>query len=383
MQHANAQSMDNEVWGILAAAGQGQRFGGDKLVKRLSDGRSLLLSACQGLLAGGVSRLVIVGQPGPEHQLDQLGEAVAAIVAGGATRTDSIRAGLQAVPTSIAWVAVHDAARPFVDASLVQRCIAAAQRDGAAVPVLACVDTVGQADGEHLIAPLDRKRLRRVQTQQVMRRALLEAVVAQGAASDESSVLLELGHTVATVPGDERNIKVTFARDLTQAPRRYITGFGFDVHRFDADRPLILGGVTIPDAPGLAGHSDADVLLHALVDALLGAVGAGDIGEHFPPSDPTYKNADSAQFVAGAMAELTQVGARLEHVDLTLIGEQPRLQPHKMRIRTRLSQLLDLPLAAINLKATTTEGLGFTGRREGLAAQAVASLSLPADRGDG
>ncbi len=375
--------MDNEVWGILAAAGQGQRFGGDKLARRLSDGRSVLLSACQGLLAGGVSRLVIVGQPGPEHQLDQLGQAVAAIVPGGAARTDSIRAGLSAVPASIQWVAVHDAARPFIDGQLVQRCIAAAQQSGAAVPVLACVDTIGEVDGDYLVSPLERKRLRRVQTPQVMRRTHLEAVVAQGAASDESSILLELGHTVATVPGDERNIKVTFARDLDESPRRYISGFGFDVHRFDADRPLVLGGVTIPETQGLAGHSDADVLLHALVDALLGAVGAGDIGEHFPPSDPTYKNADSAQFVAGAMRELAKAGARLEHVDLTLIGEQPRLQPHKASIRARLSELLGLPLASINLKATTTEGLGFTGRREGLAAQALASLSLPADQGDG
>ena len=176
---------------------------------------------------------------------------------------------------------------------------------------------------------------------------------------------------------------MTFASDLDAAPRRYITGFGFDVHRYDAQRPLVLGGVSLPDEPGLAGHSDADVLLHALVDALLGAVGAGDIGEHFPPSDPAYKNADSAQFVVAAMQELARAQAQLEHVDLTLIGERPRLTPHKARIRQRLSELLGLPIHSINLKATTTEGLGFTGRGEGLAAQAVASLSLPADKGGG
>jgi 2-C-methyl-D-erythritol 4-phosphate cytidylyltransferase/2-C-methyl-D-erythritol 2,4-cyclodiphosphate synthase len=375
--------MDDQVWGIIAAAGQGQRFGGDKLAARLADGRSVLLTACQALLHGGVSRLVVVGEPGPEHQLAELGTALVATVPGGAQRSDSIRAGLMVVPETVGWVAVHDAARPFVSPDLVRRCISAARESGAAVPVLPCVDTISQAEGGRLVAALERDRLRRVQTPQVMRRSLLSELVLQGAATDESSVLLSLGHRVATVWGEEGNTKVTFTNDLAAAPRRFISGSGFDVHRYDADRPLFLGGVEIPNEIGLAGHSDADVLLHALVDALLGAVGAGDIGDHFPPSDPAHKDADSAVFIAAAMEELKRVDARLEHVDLTLIGERPRLTPHKQRIRQRLAELLGLPLSSINLKATTTEGLGFTGRGEGLAAQAIASLSLPALKGGG
>ena len=211
-----------------------------------------------------------------------------------------------------------------------------------------------------------------------MRRALLEEVVAQASSTDESSVLLQLGHRVGTVEGDEENIKVTHAADLGVQPRRHATGFGFDVHRYDERRRLWLGGVEIQGEPGLAGHSDADVILHALVDAILGALGEGDIGQHFPPSDDRFKDAASSRFVEHTMNLVKRADARLEHIDITLIGEKPRLTPHRQVIRERLVTLLGLPIESINVKATTTEGLGFTGRGEGLAAQAVASLSLPA-----
>jgi 2-C-methyl-D-erythritol 4-phosphate cytidylyltransferase/2-C-methyl-D-erythritol 2,4-cyclodiphosphate synthase len=371
--------MNVSVWGIVAAAGSGQRFGADKLSIPLADGKTVLRAACDALLAGGVEGLVIVGAAGPHHELEALGPRVHAIVPGGATRSDSVAAGLAALPEDAELVAVHDAARPFVSPDLVRRLIDAAKEFGAAVPVLPCVDTITESDSNRLINSFERAKLRRVQTPQVMRRELLKALLQEDSASDESSVLIALGHHVAAVPGDERNIKVTTRNDLPQPARRFVSGSGFDVHRFDPERPLMLGGVFIENEPGLAGHSDADVLLHALVDALLGAVGAGDIGEHFPPSEARWRNADSSLFVTAAMQELQRVGARLEHVDLTLIGERPRLTPHKSRIRQRLSLLLNLPLTRINLKATTTEGLGFTGRGEGLAAQAIASLSLPAD----
>ena len=371
--------MNVSVWGIVAAAGNAQRFGTDKLSVPLAGGKTVLRSACDALLAGGVEALVIVGSPGPHHQLEALGSRLYAIVPGGSTRSESVAAGLAALPECAQLVAVHDAARPFVAPDLVQRLIDAANEFGAAVPVLPCVDTIIESADGRLIKSFDRAKMRRVQTPQVMRRELLEELLQEGSASDESSVLIALGHRVAAVTGDERNIKVTLQSDLPKASRIFVSGSGFDVHRFDPERPLMLGGVLIPNEPGLAGHSDADVLLHALVDALLGAVGAGDIGEHFPPSEERWRGADSSLFVTAAMQELQRVGACLEHVDLTLIGEHPRLTPHKKRIRERLSELLKLPPTRINLKATTTEGLGFTGRGEGLAAQAIASLSLPAD----
>jgi 2-C-methyl-D-erythritol 4-phosphate cytidylyltransferase/2-C-methyl-D-erythritol 2,4-cyclodiphosphate synthase len=370
--------MVKTVWGIVAAAGRARRFGGDKLAHRLSNGETVLRRSCSQLIAGGIERLVVVGSPGPEHALDELGDPLAAVIPGGAQRSDSIRAGLAAIPDHAEWVAVHDAARPFVSAKLVSKCLAAAQLHGAAVPVLECIDTIAQADATTLVAALERSLLKRVQTPQIMRRDLLEEVVAQASSTDESSVLLRLGHPVETVEGEEENIKVTHAADLEVASRKYVTGFGFDVHRYDERRSLWLGGVEIQGEPGLAGHSDADVILHALVDAILGGIGKGDIGQHFPPSDDRFKDAASSRFVEHTMNLVKRADARLEHVDITLIGEKPRLTPHRQVIRERLVALLGLPIESINVKATTTEGLGFTGRGEGLAAQAVASLSLPA-----
>ena len=370
--------MVKTVWGIVAAAGRARRFGGDKLAHRLADGETVLRRSCSQMIAGGIERLVVVGSPGDEHELDKLGDHLAAVVPGGAQRSDSIRAGLAAVPEDAEWVAVHDAARPFASAELIAKCLAAAQLHGAAVPVLSCVDTIAQADATSLVAALERSTLKRVQTPQIMRRALLEEVVAQASSTDESSVLLALGYRVETVEGEEENIKVTHASDLGVAPRKYITGSGFDVHRYDERRSLWLGGVEIQGEPGLAGHSDADVILHALVDAILGGLGEGDIGQHFPPSDDRFKDAASSRFVEHTMHLVKLAGARLEHVDITLIGERPRLTPHRQAIRARLVVLLGLPIESINVKATTTEGLGFTGRGEGLAAQALASLSLPA-----
>lgn len=369
--------MSESVWGIVAAAGEARRFGSDKLAQRLKTGDTILYRSCAQLISGGIDRLVVVGSPGSSHQLHRLGKAIHGIVPGGSQRSDSIRAGLAVIPSDIKWVAVHDGARPFATTDLIKRCVAAAQTTGAAVPVLECIDTIARAQNDQLSGALDRTELRRIQTPQIMKRAWLEEVLAQTAASDESSVLLSLGYPVATVVGDKENIKVTYSNDLKGAHRRYITGLGFDVHRYDAARPLYLGGVHIENEDGLAGHSDADVLLHALVDAILGGLGAGDIGSHFPPSDDQFKDAASSVFLTHTMNLVRQAGARLEHVDLTLIGERPRLTPHRDRIRGHLSKLLGIDLGSVSLKATTTEGLGFTGRGEGLAAQAVASLSLP------
>ena len=370
--------MVEHVWGIVAAAGEARRFGGDKLAQRLPNGDTVLYRSCAQLLAGGLKRLIVVGTLGPDHQLERLGDAIHAVVPGGAQRSDSIKAGLAALPNEVKWVAVHDGARPFVRVDLIERCVLAAQNIGAAVPVLECVDTIALTQNDQLNGTLDRTQLRRIQTPQIMKRSWLEEVAKQASASDESSILQALGHPVATVIGDEENIKLTYPKDLSRAHRRYVTGMGFDVHRYDAQRPLYLGGILIENEDGLAGHSDADVILHALVDAILGGLSAGDIGSHFPPSDQRFKDAPSSLFVEHTMELVRAAGARLEHIDLTLIGERPRLTPHRDRIRAHLSDLLGVSIRSISLKATTTEGLGFTGRGEGLAAQAVATLSLPA-----
>ena len=367
------------VWGIVAAGGSSRRFGGDnKLALPLAHGETVLWRSVAHLLAGGVERVVVVGTPGPEHDLSSFGEGIAAVVPGGAERADSVAAGLAQIPDSVEFVAVHDGARPFASPKLVAACIEQARQVGAAVPVLPAIDTVAKAEGAALCAPLERRQVVHVQTPQVMRRAWLAQVVACGGNTDESTVLQGLGHPVGTVEGEASNRKITRPEDV---PMDTVTGFGFDVHRYDPERTLVLGGLTLEGEIGLAGHSDADVLLHALVDALLGALGAGDIGDHFPPNEARWRGADSAQFVAHALELAAQHGAKLVHADCTVIGEQPRLTPHKAAMRTRLGELLRLDRSAVSIKATTTEGLGFTGRREGLAAQVVVTITRPSKRG--
>ncbi len=372
--------MQSTCHGVLVAAGRSVRFGADKLALRLDDGDTVLFHAARCLLEGGIAGLVIVGAPGSEHGLERLGPELLAVVPGGKERVDSVLCGLAALPVDADLVAVHDAARPFCHPQLVRRLCAAAAETGAAVPLLPSVDSLIQLDGSGQPSTgLTRADVRRVQTPQVARREwLLQALGSHGAgATDESSALLAAGFPVMGVEGEEANIKITRPTDLPSRPRRTVVGQGFDVHRYDASRPLYLGGCELQGELGLAGHSDADVLLHALVDALLGAVGAGDIGEHFPPSEARWADADSTIFLAHAMGLVAEAGGRVEHVDLCLIGEQPRLRPYKALIVGRLSQLLELPAQSINLKATTTEGLGFTGRREGLAVQALATVTLP------
>lgn len=372
--------MESTCHGVLVAAGRSVRFGSDKLSLRLEDGNTVLFHAARRLLEGGISGIVVVGEPGPEHGLERLGAAVLAVVPGGEERVDSVRRGLDALPDPTVFVAVHDGARPFCSPQLVKRLCLAAAETGAAVPVLASPDSLLKLDDSgHPERGLQRAQVRRVQTPQVARREwLVSALGSHGAgATDESAALLAAGFKVAAVLGEEANVKITHPGDLPRAQRRTVVGQGFDVHRYDASRPLFLGGCRLEGEIGLAGHSDADVLLHALVDALLGAVGAGDIGEHFPPSEARWAGAASTVFLEHAMSQVAAVGGRVEHVDLCLIGEQPRLKPHRTAIAQRLGQLLQLPSESINLKATTTEGLGFTGRREGLAVQALATVTLP------
>jgi len=306
-----------------------------------------------------------------------------------------LMAGSEVAESEIAHaiVLVHDAVRPLVTARLIDRCLARIRQPGdgeiGVVPALPMNDSLRRG-GDRLNELIDRSNLLRVQTPQCFRlvdlyNAFDHAELDQLAPTDEAGMMLGLGHQVAVVEGEERNFKLTSAEDFeradamlaqAQAPR---VGIGFDVHALAAGEDLWLGGVQIPHDRGLAGHSDADVVLHAITDAILGALGAGDIGDHFPPSDPRWRGATSSLFLEHARELVEQAGGRIAHVDATIICEAPKIGPHRDDMRARIAALLRLPAARTSVKATTTERLGFAGRGEGIACQAVATLLLPED----
>lgn len=304
---------------------------------------------------------------------------------GGATRQASVRAGLErfaAAPPDC--VLIHDGARPLVSSRLVADCISALAEHTGALAALTVTDTIRRATAEGLAGEtVDRTGLWRAQTPQAFRfGAILDAHrrASSDEYTDDVAVAAAAGIDVAMVEGDEDNIKITSAEDLRRAERIIMrggdvrTGTGFDVHRFGPGDHVWLCGVKVPHAFGLVGHSDADAGLHAITDAVLGAIGAGDIGRHFPPSDPKWRGAPSDIFLAHAVALAREAGARISNVDLTLICEQPKIGPHVLAMRKRIADILSLDMARVSVKATTTEGLGFTGRGEGIAAQALATL---------
>jgi 2-C-methyl-D-erythritol 4-phosphate cytidylyltransferase/2-C-methyl-D-erythritol 2,4-cyclodiphosphate synthase len=297
-----------------------------------------------------------------------------------------VRAGLEALaPQAPGQVLIHDAARPDLPRSVMARLLAALEQAPGAIPVLPVVDSIALADAAGFIAgKADRDALRRVQTPQAFRFA--EIIAAQAAwqgvtdAGDDAQVLIANAGAVALVAGDERLKKITFAEDfgdMAAAPAFRI-GQGFDVHRLVPGEELWLGGVLIPHDKGLAGHSDADVALHAITDAVLGAVGEGDIGTHFPPSDPQWRGARSGQFLEHAVGLARAAGYAIANVDLTLICEAPKIGPHRPAMRAEVARLMGLGEEAVSIKATTTEQLGFTGRGEGIAAQAIVLVTLAA-----
>jgi 2-C-methyl-D-erythritol 4-phosphate cytidylyltransferase/2-C-methyl-D-erythritol 2,4-cyclodiphosphate synthase len=324
---------------------------------------------------------VVIG-PG-QHQLATealKGLALAPLVEGGLERSDSVRAGLAASAGDS--VLIHDAARPFCPSDVIDRLVASLEFHDGAAPVLPVGDTVARG-GENIDELVDRSGLLRVQTPQAFRLEALRrayGIWSGPPPSDETTVLRAAGMTVAAVAGDPALAKLTTPADWARAeqwlagamvPR---TGMGFDVHAFAGDGPIMLGGIAVPHSRGLAGHSDADVVLHAITDALLGAAGLGDIGEHFPPSDPQWSNASSDRFLAHAAALVHADGAIIDHVDCTIIAEEPKVGSYRAAMRQRIANILGLGLDQVSVKATTTEGLGFTGRGEGIAAQAVASI---------
>lgn len=383
------------VAALVVAAGQGLRAGGGVPKQyRPILGRPMLAHAVGAFLGhGAVGSVRLVVPPGDESRalaaLGALPGGRVALCPGGATRQESVRAGLEAIAEAGApdLVLIHDAARPFVPAAMIDRVLGALAELPGACPALPVVDSL-RTGGERVDGEVDRSRLHRVQTPQGFRfQAILaahRAAAARGlAATDDVAVACAAGLDVAIVPGDERAMKVTDAADFQRAEalvaRIPATGTGFDVHRFGPGDHLWLCGVKVPHEAGLVGHSDADVGLHALTDAILGAIGDGDIGRHFPPSDPQWKGASSDRFLAHAAALVAARGGRIAHVDVTVIAEVPRVGPHREAMVARIGAILADHRPTVSVKATTTEGLGFTGRREGIAAQAAATVLLPAE----
>lgn len=304
---------------------------------------------------------------------------------GGTTRQASVRAGLERLAASPPdYVLIHDGARPLVSAGLIADCISALAEHAGALAALTVTDTIRRATAQGLAGEtVDRTGLWRAQTPQAFRfGAILDAHrrASGDDFTDDVAVAAAAGIGVVMVEGDEDNIKITSAEDIRRAERIIMrggdvrTGTGFDVHRFGPGDHVWLCGVKVPHAFGLVGHSDADAGLHAITDAVLGAIGAGDIGQHFPPSDPKWKGAPSDIFLAHAATLARDAGAQISNVDLTLICEQPKIGPHVSAMRKRIADILSLDVARVSVKATTTEGLGFTGRGEGIAAQALATL---------
>jgi len=369
---------------LIVAAGRGERAGGDVPKQfRLIGGKPMLRWAVESLIrhpAVQSTRIVIAeGQQDSAKQALQ-GLDIGELITGGAERADSVRAGLEAIEADA--VLVHDAARPFCPPPVVDRLLASLEFFEGAAPVLPVGDTLARI-ADTLGDPVDRAGLGRVQTPQAFRLGALRSAydLWNGPSpTDETTVVRAAGMKVAAVTGDPALEKITLPSDFDRAeqwlagrltPR---TGMGFDVHAFSGNGPIMLGGLEVPHDRGLAGHSDADVVLHAITDALLGAAGLGDIGEHFPPSDPQWKGADSSLFLAHAAALVRDKGGLIDHIDCTIIAEAPKVGPYRQTMRSRIAEILGLSVDQVSVKATTTEGLGFTGRREGIAAQAIASI---------
>ncbi|MET0361869.1 MAG: bifunctional 2-C-methyl-D-erythritol 4-phosphate cytidylyltransferase/2-C-methyl-D-erythritol 2,4-cyclodiphosphate synthase [Sphingobium sp.] len=379
---------------LLVAAGRGDRAGaGVPKQYRPVGGKAVIAHAFDALAAHGeIDAIVPVIGPGQDDlSLAALaGRSVPALIMGAARRQDSVRAGLEwiAAQGGAERVLIHDAARPFLPGAVIDRLLAALDDAVGAVPALPVADTLVRADGGRAGAAVPRDGLLRVQTPQAFGfGAILAAHRAWDAtreATDDAQIMAGCGHDVMTVAGDERLAKLTYAEDFERAEamlarqRSTRVGMGYDVHRLVEGEPLWLCGVKVPHSHGLSGHSDADVAIHALVDALLGALAEGDIGAHFPPSDPQWRGAASIRFLEFARHRVSARGGTIDHVDLTIICEAPKVGPHREAMRARIGETLGIALERVSIKATTTERLGFAGRHEGIAAQAVATLSLPA-----
>ncbi|PZU83892.1 MAG: bifunctional 2-C-methyl-D-erythritol 4-phosphate cytidylyltransferase/2-C-methyl-D-erythritol 2,4-cyclodiphosphate synthase [Chelatococcus sp.] len=388
------------VAALLVAAGRGLRAGGDapKQYRRIGT-RPVLAHALTPFLAErGIARVaVVIGEGDAERYSDAVAEfddmRLAAATIGGETRQDSVRLGLQALARTgfDGIVLVHDAARPFVTGALIRAAMDSLGTGGsAAIPALPVTDTIKRTSPDGLIVETPpRDSLVNVQTPQAFRLAPLlaahEAAAAAGLSgfTDDAALMEWAGHAVATFPGDHGNVKLTHPEDFVQhganqgAALLTRVGTGYDVHAFGPGDHVWLGGVRIPHERGVVAHSDGDVALHALTDALLGTVAEGDIGTHFPPSDPQWKGAASDRFLAFAAGRVRERGGRIDFLDLTIVCEAPKIGPHREAIRERIAAICGLEAGQVAIKATTSEKMGFTGRKEGLAALATATVRLP------
>ena len=388
--------MASGVAAVVVAGGRGLRAGGD-LPKQYQQifGEPVIRPGLAALANhAGVSLVqpVIHADDAALFRAASAGISVLPPVHGGATRQASVRAGLEALqPHGPQLVLVHDAARPFASEALIARAIAAGRASGAAVPVIAVADTVKTVDAAGCVTgTIDRAHLRMVQTPQAFDfAALLDAHRRAKAAgrddfTDDAALAEWAGLKVTTFEGEVENVKLTTDGDFVRAEAAKFAalsdvrmGFGFDVHSFDAGDHVMLGGVRISHPRGLSGHSDADVVLHALVDAILGALADGDIGVHFPPSDPQWRGASSDRFLAFAAERVRARGGLIAHLDITIVCEAPRIGPHRDAMRARIAEIAGVAIERVAVKATTSEKMGFTGRGEGMAAFANATVRLP------
>lgn len=379
---------------LVVAAGRGSRFGGP-LPKQyaLFRGQPILRRAVAAFQAcPAVDRVLVVIGPGDDshYEAATVGLGLPSPVAGGASRQQSVLNGLEALAAMPPeYVAIHDAARPFVRPSDIETCLAAASAPGTDGAVLGVplADTLKRVGDDKAIAEtVPRRGLWRAQTPQIFRFAPLlaahRAAAALGAAeatglTDDAAVAERAGLKVVMVQGSEDNRKITTSDDLQSNFMETRTAFGFDVHGFAPGKAVMLAGVAVPHSQTLAGHSDADVALHALTDAVLGTIGAGDIGKHFPPSDPQWRGVSSDRFLRHAADLVAKRGGRILHLDVTIVCEAPKVGPHRETMVRSIARIAGVTPDRVSVKATTTEGLGFTGRREGIAAQAVATVELP------
>ena len=378
----------SRIAALIVAAGSGTRAGGG-LPKQYAPvaGKPMLRHSIERLLAHpAIAAVHVVIHPGHivHYEAAAAGLNLAPPITGGAERADSVRAGLAAIAADAPdYVLVHDAARPFLSSAVLDRLIAALTPATGVVPVLPVADTVRRFTHGSW-QEISRDGLLRIQTPQAFPYRLLADAMARAAQpTDEAAAWLAASHPLAYVEGEAALAKITSAAELRSAMQpatRTATGMGYDVHALmpaGQAHHIRLGGIDIPHDHKLHGHSDADVVLHAIVDALLGALAEGDIGSHFPPSDPQWKGANSSIFLEAARKKVEAREGVIEHLDITLICEHPKISPHREAIRTHIAQLLQLPLNRVSLKATTTEKLGFTGREEGIACHAIATLKLP------
>jgi len=372
---------------LVVGAGEGQRFGSDvpKQYHPLAGMAVMRRSLLAFMDHPEVTMVQAVINPNHHDLYDQAtqGLALPAPVDGGATRQGSVANGLEHLNADAPLrVLIHDAARPLVDHGVISRVLAALETSPGAVPTLAVADTLKRGDGQFVETTVDRQGLWRAQTPQGFRYSDILAAHRQAAGdelTDDAAVAERAGLTVAMVEGSEDNVKVTRPVDMIRAERflgagEARTGLGFDVHRFADGDHVVLCGVKVPHGFGLEGHSDADVGLHAVTDALLGAISEGDIGTHFPPSDPQWKGAASDVFLRHAAELIAARGGRISNIDVTLICEQPKIGPHRPAMVKRMAEILAIAEDRLSIKATTTERLGFTGRGEGIAAQATATV---------